>query len=81
MTALRAAAGGGHEAIVDKSGPLAKRAAKSCMAGCDLIQQRLSNQIQVVTPNCPGVGLQGHLRAAATIWPLPGVRALCAAAM
>ncbi|HWX13825.1 MAG TPA: hypothetical protein VNY06_02975 [Methylocella sp.] len=28
MTALRAAAGGGHEAIIDKGGPLAKFAAK-----------------------------------------------------
>jgi hypothetical protein len=34
MTALQAAAGGGRKAIIDKSGPLAKLAAKGRMACC-----------------------------------------------
>jgi hypothetical protein len=45
MTVLRTAARGGREAIIDKSGPLAKLAAKRC----DFTRRRQSNQIQIFT--------------------------------
>jgi hypothetical protein len=48
MTALQAA-GGGREAIIDKSGPLATLSAERRMACCDFSGQCQSNQIQTFT--------------------------------